>query len=232
MGISVRVKNGTSNMDTNSHKKTEIASDELFEDCENIKDDDFFTLVLESYTGQKLLSGILLFCLQTEPFSLLSALDKTINELDIGTKCKKIDYFFSLWSKHLYLKSTDYLYLYDVSSNSFINRSNSAFDRYFEILQPVMDHLRENSFPGYILLPLVVKNMERELLSLNNSVHVSNLTAMINAAVQQSSKLLFEQGIILIYLMSFIIIDITIRFMFSGKRKYAVIMVISFLWSY
>ena len=203
MSISVRVRNNSSNIKINSNAHSYNAkariNDETFQDCDNIKVDDFFTFVLESYTGHKLLSGILLFCLQTKPFRLLSVLDRTIKELDIGTKCKKIDYLFRLWSDHLYLKSADYLYLYSVSSNSFSNSSGSAIARYLEMLQPIMDRLGEDAVPGYILSPLVVKNMGRELLSLENSVQGSNLTAIINAAVQQSSQLLFEQGIIVLY---------------------------------
>ena len=104
-----------------------------------------------------------------------------------------IDFLFSLWSKQLYIRSTDYLYLNDASPSIYFNNSRDTRE-YLEILNPLLNHLRAAAIPGYVLSPIVIKNMERELSSLNDSDHKATV---INDGVGYATQLLFEQGIVL-----------------------------------
>ena len=85
MSISIREKNDeaitNTNMNHEKSRRVKYFDEETFEDCNTLKNDDFLKLVVETYTGDKILSGLLLFCLQTKPFSLLKALDRTVNEI-------------------------------------------------------------------------------------------------------------------------------------------------------
>lgn len=81
MSITLRETSTSTTPNTNmsqKNKRMKYFDDESFEGCTDIKGDDFFELAIQTYSGDKILSGLLLFCLQTKPFTLLKALDKTV----------------------------------------------------------------------------------------------------------------------------------------------------------
>lgn len=165
-------RNNTNKID----KKKVIRSTDVFEDCTSIQDDDFFSLVLESYDNKKVLAGVFLFCLQSSPLSLLLALDRALvgirsDSSSSSNCCEKINYLFELWAEHLFISSSDYLYLYNISNTD----SNTNIDAYIDILYPVIVTLRSDNMQGYTLSPALYENIKREIVTVFNSNNHSTI---------------------------------------------------------